>query len=100
MGYYVYLLTIVVERSVYEPYLAAHGEYLRRLDADGTLVLSGPFADKRGGMVMLRASSDDEARRIAEADPLVAAGVDSYELRRWRVTGGDPLRLTLESGSI
>jgi len=98
MGYYVYLLTIVVERSVYEPYLPRHRRYLEQLDADGTLVLSGPFADRRGGMVVIRAGSDDQARRIAEADPLVAHGVDSYELRRWRVTGGDPLRLQLETG--
>lgn len=98
MAYYIYVLTIVVDRSVYEPYLPEHRRYLELLEAEGKLVLSGPFADRRGGMVLICAGSEDEARAIAEGDPLVAHGVDSYELRRWRVTGGDPLRLKLETG--
>lgn len=97
MNYYVYLLTIVVDRSAYEVHLPAHREYLQQLDAAGVLVLSGPFADKRGGMVLIRAASEDAARAVAERDPLVAAGVDTYELRQWRITGGDLARLRLES---
>lgn len=96
MNYYIYILTILVERSVYEPHLPAHRAYLAQLDAAGTLVLSGPFTDRRGGMVMIRAESEEAARAIAEADPLVRAGVDRYELRHWRVTGGNLDRLQLE----
>lgn len=96
MNYYIYLLTIVVERAVYEPHLPAHGAYLQQLDANGTLVLSGPFADRKGGMVLIRAESEDAARAIAEADPLVLHGVDRYELRQWRITGGTLDRLVLE----
>jgi uncharacterized protein YciI len=96
MNYYVYILRIVVERSVYEVHLPAHREYLRQLDAAGTLVLSGPFTDRHGGMLLIRAESEDAARAIAEADPLVKNGVDTYELRHWRITGGDPQRLQLE----
>lgn len=98
MNYYVYILTIAVERSAYEVYLPAHREYLQQLDADGTLVLSGPFTDRRGGMVMIRAESEEAARAIVEADPLVSSGVDTYELRHWRLTGGDLQRLALEIG--
>ena len=98
MSYYVYILTIVVERSVYELQLPAHLAYLRQLDADGTLVLSGPFTDRRGGMVLIRAESKQAARAIVEADPLVKSGVDTYELRHWRITGGDLQRLQLEIG--
>jgi uncharacterized protein YciI len=96
MNYYVYILTIVVERSAYEVHLPAHREYLQQLDAAGTLVLSGPFTDRRGGMVLIRAESEAAARAIAEADPLVENGVDTYELRHWRITGGDLQRLQLE----
>ncbi len=96
MNYYVYVLTIAVERSVYEVHLPAHRHYLEQLHADGTLVLSGPFTDRRGGMVLIRAPSEAAARAIAEADPLVKHGVDTYELRHWRITGGDPQRLQLE----
>lgn len=97
MNYYIYILTIVVERSAYEPYLPAHRAYLQQLDAAGTLVLSGPFTDRRGGMIVIRAASEADARAIAEADPLVLHGVDTYELRHWRITGGDPQRVQLES---
>ena len=76
MRYFVYLLRIVVDRATYEPYLPAHFRYLQHLDAAGALVLSGPFADRTGGMIVVRAASDAEARAIAEADPLVASGVD------------------------
>jgi uncharacterized protein len=96
MNYYVYILTIVVDRSVYELELPAHRDYLRQLDEAGTLVLSGPFTDRRGGMVLIRAESEAAARAIAEADPLVTSGVDTYELRHWRITGGDLSRLELE----
>jgi hypothetical protein len=97
MNYYVYILTIAVERSAYEVHLPAHRQYLQQLDADGTLVLSGPFADRRGGMVLIRAESETAARAIAEADPLVQHRVDTYELRHWRITGGDLQRLQLEA---
>lgn len=97
MNYYVYLLTIVVERSVYEPHLPAHMAYLHELNARGTLLLSGPFVDRRGGMVLIRAESEAAARAIAAADPLVVAGVDTFELRQWRITGGDAGRITLEA---
>ncbi len=96
MHYFVYILRIVVDRAIYEPHLPAHLDYLSRLDRDGKLVLSGPFADRTGGMILVRASSLEEARAIAEADPLVAAGVDTYDLREWRLTGGDVARVTLE----
>jgi uncharacterized protein YciI len=47
-------------------------------------------------MIVVRAGSFEEARAIAEADPLVSNGVDEYDLREWRLTGGDPARIVLE----
>jgi uncharacterized protein YciI len=87
---YMIKLTIVVDRAVYEPYLAAHIAYLQELKARGTLVLSGPFGDRTGGMVLVNAASRAEAESIAEADPLVANRVDVYELREWLITDGRP----------
>ncbi len=96
MPYFVYILRIVVDRAIYEPHLPAHLAYLRHLDDRGILVLSGPFGDRTGGMVMVRAASLDAARSIAEADPLVRARVDEYELREWRLTGGDTARISVD----
>ena len=87
---YMVKLTIVVDRAVYEPHLPAHIAYLQELKARGALVLSGPFADRTGGMVLVNAASRAEAEAIAEADPLIANRVDTYELREWLITDGQP----------
>lgn len=87
---YIIKLTIVVDRAIYEPYLPAHLAYLQELKARGVLLLSGPFTDRGGGMVVIRAASHAEAESIAQADPLVANQVDAYELREWLITEGRP----------
>ena len=49
---------------------------------------SGPvsFTTITGAMLVLRARTPDEARRLAEADPAVRAGVfEIAEVRRWAI---------------
>ncbi|WP_413574673.1 YciI family protein [Bdellovibrio sp. HCB290] len=60
-----------------------HVEHLRKLDAEGTLVLCGPFTDHAGGMVVVNAANKEEAEKIAKADPFVVEGVRTYEVRTW-----------------
>ncbi len=81
-------LTIVVDRATYEPHLPAHLDYVQELKRRGILVLSGPFEDRTGGMVLVQADSYEAAEEIARHDPLVSSGVDRYELREWRITDG------------
>lgn len=61
--------------------IKAHVEHLRQLDAQGALVLCGPFSDYPGGMVVLKVESREEAQAIAERDPFIAQGFKTYELR-------------------
>lgn len=89
-------LTIVVDRAIYEPYLPAHMDYLQELKVRGALLLSGPFADRTGGLVLIEAASRDEAEAIAQADPLVANHVDTYELREWLITEGRPSDIVVQ----
>lgn len=52
--------------------------HLARLDAladEGRLVLAGPFGDGSGSLVVMAASSLEEARAFAEGDPYVTGGV-------------------------
>ena len=91
-------LTIVVDRAVYEPHLPAHLAYLQELKARGALLLSGPFTDRTGGMVLVEAASREEAEAIVQADPLVANRVDSYELREWLITEGRPADIVVQRG--
>jgi uncharacterized protein len=76
---YVILLTKL--RPFTPAAIRAHVEHIRRLDERGELIVCGPFLDAAGGLVVFRASSVDAARAIAEADPFVVQGFESYELR-------------------
>jgi len=61
--------------------IARHVDHLRALDDAGRLVVCGPFADGDGGMVCLRAASEDEARELAAADPFVTLGLRTLRVR-------------------
>ncbi len=94
---FIILLKIVVDRATYEPYLPDHLAYLQTLKQQGTLLLSGPFTDRTGGMVMVRANSREDAEAIARADPLVQRGVDTCEVREWLITDGLPEQIEITS---
>ena len=64
-----------------------HFAHLQRLLADGTLVLAGPtLGPVNTGIAILRAPDEEAARAIMNADPVVAEGVASAELRPFRVS--------------
>jgi hypothetical protein len=74
-------------------HLPRHLEYMIGLEKKGVLFASGPLAEADGktrgdGLTILRASSADAARKIAEADPFVVNGLRSFELREWTVMEG------------
>lgn len=92
--YYVYFSTpnegVTRVMQDVEPHL----QHLFRLERDGLLVFSGPFADSDDsdfpgdGMVVLRCKSLEEARAIAESDPFHVSGVRSYTVRPWQMNEG------------
>ena len=67
-------------------HLPRHLEYMIGLEKQGVLFASGPLAEADGrtrgdGLTILRASTAEVARKIAEADPFVVSGLRSFELR-------------------
>ncbi len=66
-----------------EALVRAHVAFLRALDAQGQLILAGPFEDGAGGMIVLRADSLAAARTIANSDPFVTEGSSTCEVREW-----------------
>ncbi|MEF2967663.1 YciI family protein [Paenibacillus sp. M1] len=83
---YVILLSVIPGKEMSEELIRAHVGHLKELDRQGKLVLCGPFTDYRGGMVIIKAAGYEEAKAVAEADPYVQAGVESYELRTWELS--------------
>lgn len=76
---YVYLMQN--RKPLNEELVKSHVEHLKRLKDQGKLVLCGPFTDYPGGMVILLARDLDEATNIAKADPFIASGCKSFEIR-------------------
>lgn len=76
---FVYLMNN--QKPLNKEIVESHVEHLRALKSKGKLVLCGPFADYPGGMVIITAEDLIEATDIANADPFIASGCKSYEIR-------------------
>lgn len=62
--------------------MAEHQEYWQQLLADGRVVVYGPVTDPEGvwGLGVLRAADRAEVLAIAERDPSVTAGVNTFDV--------------------
>jgi uncharacterized protein YciI len=64
-----------------------HFERLKRLLAEGTLILAGPTLGRiNTGIVVIEAPDEQAARRIMAEDPAIASGLATGELRGFRVS--------------
>ena len=64
----------------------AHRQYLTSVFEQGKLVISGPFTDDGGGLMVYEAASAEEVEAIIAEDPFARQGVFlSWELRPWNV---------------
>lgn len=72
----------------------AHLEYLAGLERSGQLFLAGPLFDEDpdawsgDGLLVYNAADIDEARRIAEGDPMHRSGARRYTIRPWLCNDG------------
>jgi len=71
----------------------AHLEHQVALERRGIMFGAGPLQneDKDGptrGMIVIRAKSFADARRIADSDPYHKAGARKYKLYRWNLNEG------------
>jgi uncharacterized protein YciI len=89
-----------------KPFLPAHLEYMISLERRGLVFASGPLSDGEGpptgqGLTVLRTKDAKEARALAAADPFVANGLRSFELKEWTVMEGTlSLRVNLSDQSV
>jgi len=89
--------------------LPAHLEYQGKQESAGNLAFAGPLSDLTGelmegvGLIVYRAESLEEARAIAEADPMHSTGAREYTIRRWMINEGSlqlDIKLSAQSVSL
>lgn len=87
--------------------LGDHLAYQSEQEKAGRLAFAGPMSDPSGenmegtGLIIYRAGDMDEARALAEADPMHRSGARTFTIRRWLVNEGSlSLRVGLSSGQV
>ena len=74
--------------------LPDHLAYQAELEGAGALAFAGPMSDETGehmqgmGLIIYRADSLEDARRLAEGDPMHSSGARTFVLRRWMINEG------------
>ena len=72
---------------------ADHERFIDRLDRANTIITGGslrPASDQLDGAYVLRCESIEEARKIADSDPLVRAGAARCEVLEWVLVAFNP----------
>ncbi|MEM8917456.1 MAG: YciI family protein [Pseudomonadota bacterium] len=95
MKLYVYETRLVGSPEKLRELLPAHLDYQVKLEDEGIMFGAGPLVAEgqpdfppTAGMIIIRAASFEEARKIADADPMHSSGVRTYTLRRWTMNEG------------
>ncbi|KAA3614536.1 MAG: hypothetical protein DWQ01_02190 [Planctomycetota bacterium] len=78
-----YVVHLVTRPEVPRPesLVREHVAFLKDLEAQDRLDFAGPFHDGKGGLLILRAASMDEAQATVAQDPFVIAGSSRAEIR-------------------
>ena len=78
-----YLVLTIRKPEFNADFVPAHYTFLDGLRADGSLEQAGPFTDRSGGAYVIAAQNLDEARRIAERDPLHISNSSTVTVHEW-----------------
>lgn len=74
--------------------LSDHLEYQAELERAGSLAFAGPMSDETGdhmqgtGLIIYRADSLEDARVLAQNDPMHQSGARTFTMRRWMINEG------------
>jgi uncharacterized protein YciI len=81
--FFLIFLEMVPGRALPSEMLELHAVHLSELDQSGRLVLAGPIPERSGGLIVLRVASLADAKAVADADPLIRGGYQTYEIGTW-----------------
>lgn len=96
--YYLVLLKVGPKRDQDSATVALiqkeHLENINRMAQSGKLNIAGPFLDdgELRGVFVFDSNSEEEVRRMVEADPAVRSGRLTYEIHPWMTQKGTCFR--------
>lgn len=77
----------MVDKEKDDEILEEHIGYLNQKLEEGILIAKGPFTDHSGGLMIYKADSIEEARKLIEADPAVRDKTRKIGLlKEWKST--------------
>lgn len=72
-----------VAKAEFDQHVPAHLAYVQQLNEQGHHAQTGYWRERGGGMLLFKAENYAAALAIVAADPLVKAGLVTYELHEW-----------------
>tara|TARA_Y100001968_G_scaffold34_1_gene32 strand:- start:227 stop:520 length:294 start_codon:yes stop_codon:yes gene_type:complete len=80
--------TIELSKENKKAYINKHKEWISELKDSGIEVISGYLVDKNrspggGGVLIIKASSYEEAIKIVTQDPMIKSNLVTWELHEW-----------------
>lgn len=90
---WVIITKAAASRDEIKAHIVPHLHHQIKLEKDGIMFGAGPLTSPdipsgSLGLVIIRAENEAEARKIADADPLHAAGARTYDLYQWTMNEG------------
>ena len=83
--WYLILRRPIKPREDWTVSLDQHLVWMKQQHDNGKILFSGPTADRKLGVFVIRAGSKSEAEKIAASDPYTAAGFCSFDLLEWEI---------------
>jgi uncharacterized protein len=86
--------TVPAKPEQFQDVIGEHLEYQFMLEREGIMFAAGPLLGPEDvkpsgpGLIAIRASSLEEAKRIADADPMHSSGTRTYSIRQWIINEG------------
>lgn len=85
MPYFVAVFEMV-DRDKDKEILDIHIDFLNKNIETGNIYAKGPFMDHTGGLVIYKMDSYEEAKTLAESDPVIVEGTRKMLFKQWKST--------------
>ena len=83
--FFLTLRKAAIPREQWTVTLAEHLDWMKDQHEKGTILMSGPSADRQYGIYLIKAGSRAEGERIAASDPYTVAGHTNFEMIEWNL---------------